>query len=89
VRLIPLRTAIATAFAIPAAVAGYQAVFGLSQMGVPSPFWREAFAWVGAILIGCTAWARMTVPVEALPLRLGSAAADEPQPVLTAATRER
>jgi hypothetical protein len=67
VRLIPLRAAIATAFVIPAAIAGHHAVLGLSQIGVPSPFWREAFAWVSAIVIGCTAWARMTVLAEPLP----------------------
>jgi len=55
---------------------------------MPSLFWRETFAWVGAIIIGCTAWARMTVLAEPLPLRPDGANADEPQPVLTAATRE-
>jgi len=89
VRLIPLRAAIATAFAIPAAIAGHHAVLGLSQIGVPSLFWREAFAWLSAILIGSTSWARMTVLAEPLPLRLGGATAVEPQPLLTAATRER
>jgi hypothetical protein len=89
VRLILLRAAIAAAFAIPAAIAGHHAALGLSQIGVPSLFWREAFAWVGAIVVGCTAWARMTVLAEPLPLRLDGATAVEPQPLLTAATRER
>jgi hypothetical protein len=71
VRPIILRAAIAMAFAIPAAVAGHHAVLGLSQIGVPSLFWREAFAWVGAIVVGCTSWARMTVLAEPLPLRRG------------------
>ena len=88
VKPIPLRAAIAAAFAIPAAIAGYHAVIGLSQIGVPSLFWRETFAWIGAIVIGCTAWARMTVLAEPLPLRPGAASADESQPVFTAATRE-
>jgi hypothetical protein len=74
-----LRAAIAAAFAIPAAIAGYHAVLGLSQIGASSPFWREAFAWIGAIVIGCTSWARMTVLAEPLPLRLDGATADEPQ----------
>ena len=41
VRPLPLRAAIAVAFAIPAAIAGYHAVLGLSQIGVPSLIWRE------------------------------------------------
>ena len=63
-----LRILIAAAFAIPAAIAGYHAVLGLSQIGSPSLMWREGFAWIGAILIGGTAWARMTVLAEPLPV---------------------
>ena len=88
VRPLPLRAAIAAAFAIPAAIAGYHAILGLSQIGVPSLAWREVFAWVGALFIGGTAWARMTVFAEPLPLRPGGAPRDGPQPVLTAATRD-
>ena len=51
VRPLILRAAIAAAFAVPAAIAGYHAVLGLSQIGVPSLIWREVFAWVGAIFI--------------------------------------
>jgi len=68
VRYSILRVLIAAAFAIPAAIAGYHAVFGLSQIGIPSLIWREVFAWIGAILIAGTAWARMTVLAEPLPL---------------------
>jgi hypothetical protein len=85
----PLRAAIAAVFAIPAAIAGHHAVLRLSQIGVPSLFWREAFAWVGAIVVGCTALVRMTVLAEPLPLRLDGATADKPRPVLTAVTLER
>ena len=41
VRPLILRAAIAAAFAVPAAIAGYHAVLGLSQIGVPSLIWRE------------------------------------------------
>ena len=58
-----LRAIIAAAFAIPAAIAGYHAVLGLSQIAVPSPIWRDISAWVGALLIGGTGWARMAVLV--------------------------
>ena len=89
VRPLPLRAAIAAAFAIPAAIAGYHAVLGLSQIGVPSLIWREVFAWIGAIFIGGTTWARMTVFAEPLPLRPVGASQAEPQPLLTAVTHER
>jgi hypothetical protein len=88
VRPLILRAAIAAAFAVPAAIAGNHAVLGLSQIGVPSLIWREVFVWVGAIVIGGTAWARMAALAEPLPLRPGGAAQNEPQPALAAATRE-
>jgi hypothetical protein len=84
----PLRATIAAAFAVPAAIAGYHAVLGLSQIGVPSLLWREVFAWIGAIVIGCTAWGRMTVLADPLPLRQAGDASEEPQPLLTAVTRD-
>ena len=68
-----LRALIAAGFAIPAAVAGYHAVLGLSEIGGPSLIWREAFAWTGALLIGGTAWARITVLAEPVPLSEPSA----------------
>jgi hypothetical protein len=54
-----LKTTIAAAFALPAAVAGYQLVLGLSAMGMPSDTWRHVFAIIGAAVVGSTAWARL------------------------------
>ena len=88
VRPLWIRLLVAAAFVLPAAIAGYHAVLSLSQIGVPSLLWREVFAWTGAIFIGGTAWTRMTVFAEPLPLRPGGASQNEPQPLLTAATRE-
>ncbi|MET4312742.1 hypothetical protein [Bradyrhizobium sp. RT4b] len=88
-RSLTMRVAIATAFAVPAAIAGYHVVFALSQIGMPSLAWREAFAWGGAVCIGGTAWTRLTVFVETRPLELGGLVENMPQPVLTAATHER
>ncbi len=51
-----LRTAIGLLYAVPATIAGYHATLGLAHIGVPAESWREAFAVVGAILIGGTAW---------------------------------
>ena len=64
-----LRAVIAAAVRRAGGLAGYHAVLGLSQIGVPSLVWREVFACLGAIFIGGTAWARMTVFAEPRPLR--------------------
>jgi len=56
-----IRAAIALLFAMPAAVADYHATIGLAHIGIPSEGWREAFAIVGAVLVGGTAWARMSL----------------------------
>ena len=64
-RSLTLRIAIATAFALPAAIAGYHLVFALSQIGVSSLAWREVFACLGAVCVGGTAWTRLAVFADA------------------------
>ncbi|WP_439364213.1 hypothetical protein ACNJYD_30710 [Bradyrhizobium sp. DASA03005] len=66
-----LRIAIATAFAVPAAVAGYHVVFAVSDIGVPSPAWREVFAYLGAVCIGVTSWTRLMVLAKSRPFEQG------------------
>ncbi len=61
------RLLIALLFVAPATVAGYHAVLGLGQIGVPSPIWREIFAVVGAICVGGTALARMLAIAPVTP----------------------
>lgn len=56
-----VRVAIGLLFAAPAAVAGYQATLGLAHIAVPTEAWRQAFAAVGAALVGGAAWARVTL----------------------------
>jgi hypothetical protein len=56
-----IRAAIALLFAVPAAVAGYHATLGLSHIAAPSHWWAEVFAFIGAVLVGATTWARMTL----------------------------
>ncbi|WP_027531629.1 hypothetical protein [Bradyrhizobium sp. WSM3983] len=70
-RSLTLRIAIATAFAVPATVAGYQVALAVSQIGVPSLAWREAFACLGAVCIGVTAFTRLTVFAETRPFEPG------------------
>lgn len=88
-RSVITRAIIAALFVIPATLAGYQVVFAMSQIGVPSSAWREIFACIGAAFIGGTAWMRITVFTEALPLGLGTAVGSDPQPVLTAAAHQK
>src|SRR6266478_1256696 len=57
-----IRTAIALVFAVPAAMAGYHAALGLAQLGVPAELWEQAFAVIGAVAVGATAWARLALP---------------------------
>ena len=55
----PIRRALALAFATPAAIAGFHATLGLAQIGVSSEIWRDLFAFMGGIAIGCTAFVRL------------------------------
>ncbi len=66
-RTLHIRAVIGLLYAVPAAVAGYHATLGLAHIGIPSEGWRAAFAVLGAILIGGTAWARMTLFVPSAP----------------------
>jgi len=84
-----IRAIVAVLFAVPATLAGYQVVFAMSQIGVPSLAWREIFACLGAIFIGGTAWTRLTVFTEARPLDSGGEARNDPQPVLSAAAHQK
>ncbi|MBR1160600.1 hypothetical protein [Bradyrhizobium elkanii] len=87
-RSLALRIATATAFAVPAAVAGYHVVFAVSQIGMPSLAWREIFACLGAVFVGGTAWTRLTVFAEPRPFELAGVVENPSPPVLPAATRE-
>ncbi|QOG23234.1 hypothetical protein [Bradyrhizobium sp. SEMIA] len=87
-RSLALRIAIATAFAIPATVAGYHVAFALSQIGMPSLAWREILACLGAVCIGGTTWARLTAFAEPRPLELAGLVENPSHPVLPTATRE-
>ncbi len=62
-----LRVAIALTFAVPAALAGYQAAYELSGHTMVSDLWREIFAVMSSIAVGATAWARFAVLSHAAP----------------------
>ena len=46
-------------YGLPAAIAGYHVSFALAGIGMPSSVWRTAFAVIGAIASGCTAFSRL------------------------------
>ena len=88
-RSVITRAIVAALFAVPATLAGYQVVFAMSQIGVPSLAWREIFACLGAVFIGGTAWTRLTVFTETRPLNSGRAVGSDPQPIHTAAAHQQ
>jgi len=60
-----IRAIIGLLYAVPATVAGYQVSFALAGIGMSTGGWQTAFAVVGAILSGVTAFSRMTLFVPA------------------------
>jgi hypothetical protein len=56
-----IRIIIGLLYAVPATVAGYQVSFALAGIGMSSSGWRMAFAVIGAVLSGCTAFSRMAL----------------------------
>ena len=54
-----IRTMTAATFAMPAAVAGYHLLLGLTALGMPSDTWRQLLAITGSVVVGSTAWARL------------------------------
>lgn len=80
-----VRLVIGLLFAIPAVRAGYEATLGLAYLGIPSPWWQEAIAIFGAVAVGCTAWARVSILIEPAPVR--GAALCPPQSPIGAATK--
>jgi hypothetical protein len=83
-----LRAAIVILFVTPAAIAGFHATLALTQIGVPSTSWREAFAIVGATFVGGTALVRMTaMTTPPVARRIGVVA--RAQPRMMAASKQR
>jgi hypothetical protein len=87
VRSTIVRLVIGLLFALPAARAGYDGTLAFAHIGVPSEWWREAFAVVGAVTVGGTAWVRMSI-VRNPALRSGVAPVP-PQPPTGAAAASR
>ena len=60
IRSTPIRLTLGALYALPAGVAGFHAIKGLSGMGGADETWTLVFAGIGAVIIGVTAWARVT-----------------------------
>ncbi len=58
-----IRALIGLLYGIPAAVAGYQVSLSLAGIGMSSSTWQTAFAVVGAVISGCTAFSRLALLV--------------------------
>jgi hypothetical protein len=82
-----MRLVIGLLFSLPAARAGYDATLALAHIGIPSGWWREGFAIFGAIIVGCTAGARVSILTEPAPG--GGAALGPTQSPIGAATKGR
>jgi len=61
VRSPAIRAAVALLYAVPATIAGYSATHGLAQLSMSSANWQVVFAMIGAICVGCTAFARLAM----------------------------
>jgi hypothetical protein len=59
-----VRLLIGLLFAVPAARAGYDVTLALAHFGIPSEWWRQSFAALGAAAVGSTAWARVSILTE-------------------------
>jgi hypothetical protein len=59
-----VRLLIGLLFAVPAARAGYDVTLAFAHLGIPSEWWRDSFAMLGAIAVGCTAWARVSTQTD-------------------------
>ena len=57
----PLRAIVGMLYGVPAAIAGYQVSFALAGLGMPGSVWQTAFAVIGAVVSGCTAFSRLAL----------------------------
>jgi len=54
------RIFVVTAFAAPAAIAGYFSTYGIIQLCCPAEGWRQAFSLIGGSIIAAIAYGRVT-----------------------------
>ncbi|MBJ3764605.1 hypothetical protein ILP92_17875 [Maribius pontilimi] len=59
IKSVPVRLALGALYALPAGVAGLHTIKGLSEIGGAGETWTLVFGWIGAFVVGGTAWARI------------------------------
>jgi hypothetical protein len=64
IRSQPIRLALGAPYALPAGLAGFHAVRGLSEIGGAGETWTLVFASIGAASIGGAAWLRVASLAE-------------------------
>ena len=60
IRSIPLKLAIGLIYAFPAGITGFHAAKGLAEFGNASAVAITILSWLGALVVGGTAWARVS-----------------------------
>jgi len=60
-RTLLIRAIFGMLYGVPAAIAGYQVSYALAGIGMPGSAWQTAFAVVGAVVSGCTAFSRLAL----------------------------
>ena len=60
IRWAPLKLAIGLIYAIPAGIAGFHAAKGLAEFGSAGAVTVTFLSWLGALVVGGTAWARVS-----------------------------
>jgi hypothetical protein len=60
IRSVPLKLAIGLIYAVPAGIAGFHAAKGFAEFGSAGPFTITILSWFGALVVGGTAWARVS-----------------------------
>jgi len=57
-----LRLAVALVFAVPAVIAGYALIHGITRDAVPSEIWRQIFCVIGGLVVGVSALLKLAAP---------------------------
>ena len=60
IRSIPIKLAIGLIYAIPAGIAGFHAAKGLAEFSSAGAVTVTFLSWLGALVVGGTAWARVS-----------------------------
>jgi len=60
IRFAPLKLAIGLAYAVPAGIAGFHAAKGFAEFGSAGGLTISILSWLGALVVGGTAWARVS-----------------------------